>query len=537
MCLACPALGAAQDAALPAPRPPRVAPAALHDAARPRLSLTQLPPALPGTESIADRLKEGASTTAAPQPRLVMPEPESTDRPLPINLATALRLSDARPLIVAAAQARVAEAAAQLQRANVLWIPDLNLGSNYYRHDGGVQDMLNGNLAVNSRNEFYGGGGVMIDYATTDVIFEPLAARQVYRAREYDVQGARNDALMEVATDYFTVQQERGTFAGALDAVNKARELTRVVQALGAGLVAPVEADRVRTYQAELEQEAATAREQWRVASAELTMVLRLDPAAVVVPLEPDHMQITLVSPESIVDDLVPIGLTFRPELASQQAIVQATLVRIRQERLRPVIPSVILSGNGTPQFFFNGAIYGTGPNDTLNQFTGRQDWNLQLIWKLENFGAGNVARVRERRAQNSLALVDLFKVQDRVAMEIVQAHAQIQAAAQRVTLANTGLREAVITYDGNLKGLKETQRFGDILVLINRPQEVVDALQRLKLAYDRFFQTVGDYNRAQFRMYRALGYPAQGLSTANPPGPIVPTNTERPGYMPRVSP
>ena len=48
---------------------------------------------------------------------------ESTDLRFPINLATALRLSDARPLIVAAAQASVWVAEAELTRAKVLWVP------------------------------------------------------------------------------------------------------------------------------------------------------------------------------------------------------------------------------------------------------------------------------------------------------------------------------------------------------------------------------------------------------------------------------
>ncbi len=57
---------------------------------------------------------------------------EPTDFRFPINLATALRLSDARPLIVAAAQASVWVAEAQLTRAKVLWVPTLNVGRRLY---------------------------------------------------------------------------------------------------------------------------------------------------------------------------------------------------------------------------------------------------------------------------------------------------------------------------------------------------------------------------------------------------------------------
>ena len=53
-----------------------------------------------------------------------------------INLATALYLSNARPLVIASAEASVEEAAAQFQNARVLWLPDLNAGTGYFRHDG-----------------------------------------------------------------------------------------------------------------------------------------------------------------------------------------------------------------------------------------------------------------------------------------------------------------------------------------------------------------------------------------------------------------
>ena len=86
---------------------------------------------------------------------------EPTDLRFPINLATALRLSDARPLIVAAAQASVWVAEAQLTRAKVLWVPTLNIGFDYIRHDGGGPDFNKGIMTAPSVNFFYGGGGLI----------------------------------------------------------------------------------------------------------------------------------------------------------------------------------------------------------------------------------------------------------------------------------------------------------------------------------------------------------------------------------------
>jgi hypothetical protein len=104
---------------------------------------------------------------------------EGTDVRFPINLATALRLSDARPLIVAAAQASVWVAEAELFRAKLYFIPTLNIGFDYVRHDGGGPDFNKGIMTAPSVNFFYGGGGLTGTLSSTDALFQPLVARQV----------------------------------------------------------------------------------------------------------------------------------------------------------------------------------------------------------------------------------------------------------------------------------------------------------------------------------------------------------------------
>jgi len=457
-----------------------------------------------------------------------------TDRPLPINLATALRLSNGRPLVIAAAQARVQIAAAQADKASVLWLPSANVGTAYIRHTGGIQSVT-GDMVVDSTNSFIAGGSAVLRVATTDAYFEPLAARQILRARQIDTQTARNEALEQTAESYFNVQMARGTYAAMTDAMTKANDLVRRVQSLAGGLVAPDEIDRSRTLLAELEQSTQVARQQWRVASANLTRVLRLDPAAVVVPLEPDHLQVTVIAPEWPVDDLIPVGLMNRPELASHRAQVRATLIRLKREKMRPLMPSLLITGNGTPDFYFQGGIFGTGTGGSLNQWDGRGDVGAQAVWQLDNLGFGYRAKVREQQGEVELANVELFNVQDRVAAEVAQAKADVDSAAVRVGQAETGIKQGLSTYVGNLRGMGQTQRFGDVLTLINRPQEVVASLQQLQQAYVNYYRTVADFNRAQFRLFYALGFPAEQLACVRPLGPIEPVDTYRGPALPNV--
>jgi len=455
---------------------------------------------------------------------------------LPINLATALRLSNARPLVIALAETAVQQAAALYQGTKVVWLPDLNAGLEYYRHSGADQT-TDGTVIFDAKNAFAAGGGATLVFGVTDAIFLPLAARQVLAARQWDVQSARNEALLTVAVAYFDVEQARGNLAAARDAVAKGEDLRKRIASLARGLVAEIEVDRARTTLADLQQQVEAARAAWRVASARLTRVLRLNPGSVVVPLEPPHLQITLVAPGYAVDDLIPIGLMNRPELASQRALVQATLYRLRQEKLRPLLPSAVLEGATGPGGAFNGVIFGGGRNDGVETWGGRFDVGMGLVWTLKNFGLGNRALVRERSAEQQAAVIQLFDIQDRVAQEVVQAEAELEAAAAQVGEAASEVKEAVFTYQGNVKGLGQPRPAGDLLQLIIRPQEAVAALEALIRAYKNYYSAVNGYNRAEFRLYYALGYPSRILASECPPGTIQPVDLTRPPQMAPVYP
>ena len=71
-------------------------------------------------------------------------------------------------------------------------------------------------------------------------------------------------------------------------------------------------------------------------------------------------------------------------------------------------------------------------------------------------------------------AVIDLYRIQDRVAAEVAQAYAQAQLAARRLEVTEKGLRSATQSADKNLVALGQTKGAGDLTVLLVRPQEVV---------------------------------------------------------------
>jgi outer membrane protein TolC len=465
-----------------------------------------------------------------PPAKLNPASPVADDRPMPINLPTALQLAGSRPIDIDLASQRIQTAITQFERAEVLWLPSILVGGDYFRHDGQIQD-VGGGVFGTSKSSLMAGVAPIAVFAVTDAVFEPLAARQIVRARQAELQATRNDSLQSVAEAYFNVQQARAELAGATDAARRADELVVSTKELAKDLAAPVDLLRARAEQAKRHQAADAAREHWRTASATLARLLRLEPSALVEPLEPPHLRVTLVPPESAVIDLISVALTNRPELASQQALVEATLTRLRQERLRPFIPSVVLRGASTnPAGTLAAGVFGGGRNDSLNNFGARGDFDIQVLWELRNLGLDNIKRVDERRSESQTVMLDAVSLQDRVAEEVVQAHAQVRSAVARVKEAERGVKDAVESANEHMKAFGQTDKIGNRFVLIIRPQEAVASVQALAQAYADFSSTVGDYNRAQFRLYRALGNPAQAL--AGPPAcsaPLPPAEAPAP--------
>jgi outer membrane protein TolC len=441
------------------------------------------------------------------------PAAVTAGKPLPINLPTALALTNANPLDIQIASERLRAASAQLDRARVLWLPNIGLGVDYFRHDGQIQDVA-GRVFTTSKSSFLVGAGPTAVFSIGDACYAPLAARQVARAREADLQSVRNDVTLQVAEAYFSVQQARGEVAGAIDTLRRAEQLVTLTEKVAPELTPTVEINRAKTEAARRRQAVENAYERWEIASADLTRLLRLESGTIVEPAEEPAIVIQLVEPASNVEELIPLALTNRPELAADQALIQAALARLRQERVRPLVPNIAVRGVGSNTPGLAGGYFGGGFNDDLSNFGARFSVDIQAVWELQNLGFGNHASVREREAEQREALLRLLHTHELVSAEVVQAHAQARRSANRLKSAEDGVVNAVETAEKNLKGLVPGKRVGDQLVLIFRPQEAVAAVAALDQAYRDYYSAVGDHNRAQFRLYRALGRPARCLTS-----------------------
>lgn len=517
LALSCLLLGAAGPPERPRGGPPEAARVAA------RAPQDTLPPALP------DAMRQPESTAPA------MPLEEPPGLPLipeqvirPIDLPGALRLAGADDLDIAIARERVAQSLAELQQARVLWLPSLYIGPNWIRHDGQAQ-VVEGQVRTISKSSLFLGGtaaagsgvsgpvpaggpaqvsGLTSILRFSDAIFEPLAARQVMESRRAGIQTATNDALLGLAESYMDLQRAVGSLAIAREAAANAEALATLTASYartGAGLDADYR--RALTERDRQRKNVEQAVGELEVASAELIRRTRLDPRIVVAPVEPPETVLRLVSEGCPIDALIVTGLTSRPELAEAQALVQATLTRLKQAKLRPFIPSLALR--------YSGGGFGGGANGFFGDFNGRSDADVNLYWEIQNLGLADRAIAKQRAAQQRTANLELMKIQDRVASEVVRAEKGRIAASRQMNEAGRAVPEAQASLTLNFTNIRR----GAGLPGATRPIEVLQPIQALAQARADYLDAVLAYNRAQFRLYWALGRPPLLASTPNEAG------------------
>lgn len=441
----------------------------------------------------------------------------------PIDLASALRLAGANDLDIAIARARVAAAAADVRQARALLLPSMFIGPNWIRHDGQVQVVEGPVRTVSKSSLFLGataaagssvsgpvpaGGPAQVTGLSTvlrfsDAYFLPLAAEQVVDARRAGIRTATNDALLGVAECYMELQRAAGALAIAREAAAHAERLTAITGSFakaGSGL----EGDHQRSL-AERDRRLAEVEAvlgELEMASADIVRRTRLNPSLLVAPVEPAELVLEIVREELPIDTLIAMGLRNRPELAEARALVEETLVRLQQARLRPFIPSLA--------FRYSGGGFGGGRNEFFGDFASRSDADVNLFWETANLGFTDSAVRGRREAERKEANLRFCKVSDTIAAEIVRAEKARLAAKRQMARSEAAVPEAIRSLELNFRTIREA---AGLPVPATRPIEVLQPIQALAEARREYLDAVVGYNTSQFRLYHALGRPPMELA------------------------
>jgi outer membrane protein TolC len=478
---------------------------------------------------------------------------------VPIDLFTALRLAQTTNLDIAQAREVVEAARAAQLRARVQFLPNFNLGSAYTHHEGPAQK-TEGNIIFANKDSLFVGGGPSMIVSFADAIYAPLVARQVVAATEAGAARVNNDALLAVAEAYFNVLRQRRRLARvdetldylSSDRASKGRAdskglvpIIRDFVQVGAKDALRSELERVIVEELRRQDERAGALEDLRVATAELARLIRLDPTVPLWPIDDFRFVLPLRDgdwADRALEELVAFALDNRPELAENRALVEAAVRRVKNAKSRPLLPNVVLNYNwgdfgGGPDLSSSinvttkTALVGgqrvvtavsaksvttIGPSGRISHFDPKTDFDVALVWRLQNMGFGNRADIREQEALKNQAELRRLQVYDLVTTQVVQVHELVLGWRRRVEIARSALFDAKGDPNGPVfRSLR--LNFERIKAGEGRPLEVLDSIRGLSDALEQYAQATTDYERARFRLLVVLGLPPNILiDTAN---------------------
>lgn len=442
--------------------------------------------------------------TVAPVGPYQLPVSPAIESPVPMNLPSVLAAIDGRHPIVGQARWRVQQAYAANEQAKVLWLPSIQAGFNFNRHDGNLQ-ASNGTIDDVNRNSFqYGLGvgatgagtttrpGIVAQYHLADAIFLPKVTERTAWALGHAAHATLNDQLRDAASAYFDLVSAHQDLRIVEQSRHRFSELTDItVDFAEAGEGLQADADRLRTELALIESQLVGAEERAAVAAARLAQAISLNGSGTIVPTDVNAIPLDLTGPYTEKALLVATALQSRPELKESQALVAAACEAFRREKFAPFVPSVLLG--------FSTGGFGGGLGNDLESIDDRYDFDALLAWEVRNMGFGEKAARRERAARVQQARFEKLQVMDQVAREVSESHAQVEARRRQIEIARGAIQTAEDSYRRNLERIRDGEGL---------PLEVLQSAQALELAQRAYLRAVVDYNQAQILLQWALGFP-----------------------------
>ena len=250
-----------------------------------------------------------------------------------------------------------------------------------------------------------------------------------------------------------------------------------------------------------LRRQAQELRGERSATSARLAGMLSLDPTQPLLPPGGRLDALGFFDAETDLESLVTQALRSRPEVNARANEVAESTTRLRQEQLRPWLPTVFL-GFSAGGFGGGSDLTGTG----YGNFGTRTDFDVAAVWSVQNTGVGNLALQHRGRARIGQAVARLDSTQNQIRAEVAEslsrirsALSQIETARRQLTTAQEGLAEEMVR-------IKQGE---------GRPIEVLDSARQLTESRLELIRAITEHNVAQFRLLAAVG---------TPPGAAAPT-------------
>jgi outer membrane protein TolC len=422
-----------------------------------------------------------------------------------ISLSDALRLAGVESPTIGLAEEIVRASLAEQTLARSLLFPSLHAGATLSAHQGTLLSAQGIVRTVDRESLFFGAGadvrgagtvavpGVILTGHLGDAVFAPRVARQKVLSSGLDAQATRNQVLLQVANAYLALA---GAEARVLALRESERELAEVARLTAdfaaAGQGRDGDAQRARGELQLLQGTRLQAEEDAALSAAELSRLLSVDPATRLRPEAGTPPLVHLVDARQSLEHLIEQALAQHPEIAARGADVALRETRLRQERVRPLLPTLAVG--------FSAGDFGGGSDQVgyrFSHFNGRTDFDVLAVWTLQNLGFGNRAIQNKVRAEIGQADAARAQAIDKVRREVAEAFADSAARREQMDLAQQRAATAQKAFQQDLNRTKNLE---------GRLLEVLDSFNQLTAARQELIATMVGFSQAQFNLYVALG-------------------------------
>jgi outer membrane protein TolC len=477
-------------------------------------------PALPATVSAAMNEAPAASTTlvvpvkhdpgAPPGAPATLPNlpadlaaaPTSATHAVPISLDAVLRLAEEHNSQIALARERVHEGLSEQELAARGWIPRIDAGIDYYRHEGGIP-LENGRLIYSSFGVVDPGLSIAANFDIRDAIYQGVdSERKVWQQRG-ELSRVTNETLLEAVNTYFDLLAARRGEQVARDLEKEQQDVLKRAEKLAAGdRSAQVLVEGVQTELAGRHQALSRLHQQGDAAAVKLAYLLGMGPDAMPEPVDPLPTPLDLIDVSPPTAELVARALQSGPgvqELQRLLGVIQDGFARL--DGPLSLLPT-----------FSVGAIEGaiaSGGSGGSTIWDNRLDVVVGARWNLTEYlnkkQSTQIALSRIRQAQ--LSLEDL---QGKLTAGVREGQQAVLSGRDEMKSGAAMIDHASQTY--KLSSLRLEQS-----VPGSSTSEVMAAIRAKEQAHLIYLNAVTTYNKAQIRLLLLLGQTNCGAGPGKP--------------------
>ncbi|MFN4258025.1 MAG: TolC family protein [Gemmataceae bacterium] len=429
-------------------------------------------------------------------------------RLVPISLDTVLRLAEESNPDIALAREQLREACLEREVAAKRWLPDLYLGTAFYRHEGGIQD-FRGPLIHSSTGALFNGLELNGRFDIRDIAFHQVNAERKTWQQKGELAKITNERLLDAAETYIDLLAARTGEQVALDLMHDTEKLLERTRKLAATEPAvQVQVHAVQSLLYGQQQRIVFLQDSARSLSAKLVNLLGLDPCIELVPVDTQLVPFELVNVDVPTCDLVARSLAQGPGVREMEGLLH--LVHENIERARgpgrflPIFEVRMAQGG-----------FGAGPGSSMD-WDNRWDMGLQMRWNLTELAA-----LKERRRVTQSRLCQLHMAHAELRRKLIIGVQTVQQsilnARQQIDLGEKQIEQAREVYK------LSDQRFQNLLE-DSSALEVANAIRYIGEAQLGYLSAIREYDKNHVRMLLLLGVnncpPLVGHVPDAPPAP-----------------